>query len=179
MRPVAGCSATSPCGLPARPRRRTYVRSGCSLGLRLPKLARVDRTNVVETWSLIVVAPALFAGVACVGGVRRAEVWRPDWKAIGIGFAFSVAVAALVFSAREPGVESGPLVFGVILAGGGLGAIPAWAFFAIGRSLAGHRVALPLLFVLSLAALYVYCTVILFGVLDLVTCPPDSYECPL
>jgi hypothetical protein len=128
---------------------------------------------------LIVVAPALFALLACAAGVRRAEVFRPDWKAIGVGLAFSLVVAALVFSTREPGVESGPFVFGVLIGGGGLGAIPAWAYFAMGRSLAGHRVALPLLFVVGLVALYVYCAVILFGVLDLVTCPPDSYECPL
>jgi hypothetical protein len=53
---------------------------------------------VEELWSLILVAPALFALLACAAGARRAEGFRPDWKAIGVG---------------------------------GLGGLPAWAYFAM------------------------------------------------
>jgi hypothetical protein len=36
-----------------------------------------------------------------------------------------------------------------------------------------------MLFAVSLVPLYAYCAVLLFGVIDLVACGPDAYECPL
>jgi hypothetical protein len=123
--------------------------------------------------------PLLVALSACVAGVRRSEAFRPDWKAILCGLAFSLAVAALVFTWRDSEVEGRTVFIGVLIGALSLGAFPAWVYFALGRALAIRRVLLGVLFVASLVPLFVYCVLMLLLVYDLVGCPPDAYECPL
>jgi hypothetical protein len=53
------------------------------------------------------------------------------------------------------------------------------AYYGLGRALPGHRIALALLFVVSLAPLAFYLFLSLVFTWELVQCPPDAYECPL
>jgi hypothetical protein len=111
--------------------------------------------------------------------VHRSEAFQPDWKAILGGLAFSLAVAALVFTWRGSEVEGRSVFIGVLIGALSLGAFPVWVYFALGRALAARRITLALLFVASLVPLFVYCGLMLLLVYDLVGCPPDAYECPL
>jgi len=131
------------------------------------------------TWVALFLGPTLAALGACIGGVRRAEAFRPDWKAVLGGLAFSLAVAGLVFTWRDAEVEGRTVFIGVLIGALVLGAFPAWVYFELGRALAERRLVLAVLFVASVAPLLFYCLLMLIFVYGLVGCPPDAYECPL
>jgi hypothetical protein len=117
--------------------------------------------------------------LAAIAGVIRRDEPRPDRPAlVGSGLA-GIAFAVLAATTHEPGVSADDAALGIAGAGLILGALPAYLFFALGRALAGHRVALALVWVASTVPLGSFYFVGWIVVLGMVHCPPDAYECPL
>jgi hypothetical protein len=125
---------------------------------------------------LVLVVLALVA-VPAVVGVRRRDAQRPDWLAVGGAALVGVGFAVLAMASHNPDVSVGATVKGVVLAGL-LGALPAYAMFALGRALARRPVVLGALCVVLLVPLVFLNAVGWWMVLDHVHCPPDAYECP-
>jgi hypothetical protein len=125
---------------------------------------------------LILILLALVA-VPAAAGVWRRDARRPDWPAVAGASLVGIGFAVAATTTHDPDVSDGALATGLVLAGL-LGALPAYALFALGRGLARRRVALGVVCLALLAPLgYLYA----FGwwmVLDYVHCPPDAYECP-
>lgn len=125
-------------------------------------------------WILLLVA--LVGVPAAVGAVRHA-VPRPDWLAVGGAALVGVVFGILAGTIYETGVSTEDTIKGIALAFA-LGAVPAYALFALGRALATRRVVLGIACALLTApAAFVYFVgwIVITG---LVHCPPDAYECP-
>ena len=95
-----------------------------------------------------------------------------------------LAVAAalgltLALSSHDPDVTTARYVKGILIAVFAVGSLPALAYYAAGRALHRHPVILGVMFVVSLAALYVYLFIGVITVADYVYCTEDAYECPL
>jgi 4-amino-4-deoxy-L-arabinose transferase-like glycosyltransferase len=127
----------------------------------------------------MVLAPILLVLVAVpvVAGVLRRDAQRPDWLAVAGAAVVGVGFAVLAMTTHDPDVSVGAAVTGVLLAGI-LGALPAYALFALGRALARRPVALSVVCVALLVPLAYLNAFGWWMVLDHVRCPPDAYECP-
>jgi hypothetical protein len=125
-------------------------------------------------WILLLLALVCVpAGV----GVWRHGAARPDWLAIGAAAMVGVVFGVLATTTYQSGVSTEDTVEGVALAFA-IGAVPAYALFALGRALATRRVVLGIACALLTApAAFVYFVgwIIVIG---FVQCPPDAYECP-
>jgi hypothetical protein len=128
---------------------------------------------------LIVLVPLTVVVAACLAGVARADRDLPDWRALLCTLAVTVAAGVLISTWRDPEVDGDTFAVGVLIGSVLLGGAPVLAYYRLGRALAGHRIVLTVLFLLSLAPLGFYLFMVLLFTLGAVHCPPDAYECPL
>ena len=117
--------------------------------------------------------------VAAIAGVFRRGAPRPDPLAIAGAGIVGIVFAVLAAGSHDPGVPSSDAVLGLAAAGLLLGALPTYLFFALGRALGEHRIALGLVCAAVAVPVVLYYFVGWILVLGLVHCPPDAYECPL
>jgi drug/metabolite transporter (DMT)-like permease len=91
-----------------------------------------------------------------------------------------LAIVLTVFTARshDPGVSTNDYVVGLALTFA-LTGLAAMGYYALGRGLARHPIALTLAFLVTVPMLFVAGFISLIVIVDLVHCPPDAYECPL
>ena len=128
---------------------------------------------------MIWVLPAVAIGVATVLGVQLADRPKLDWRVIAGAVAWCVAVLAIAVPERDPEVTDGAFAEGLVLCALLVGVVPYAAYYALGRLLARKRVALGVVWVLSVAPFYYYLFIAWLIVLDRVACGPDDYECPV
>jgi hypothetical protein len=78
-------------------------------------------------------------------------------------------------ASHDSEVPRGEGVAGKLAAGFALGFLPPYLYFVLGRALAGHPVALVLIWVATAVPLVYYYGVGVLLTLELVKCPPDAY----
>jgi hypothetical protein len=125
----------------------------------------------------LILAPGLVALICCAVGASRREAPILDPAVIviaGLGVALGLAYA---INGHSTGVSTADYALGLVLSSL-LFTLPSVGCYALGRRVDRPAIFWPI-FVLSLAALYVYLFIGLLWTADLVHCPPDAYECPL
>jgi hypothetical protein len=132
---------------------------------------------------LAYLVPAGIAGlgalIAAVIGVIRAGAKRPDPVVlVAVGIA-AVGFSVLAASQHDPDVAPSEAFAAVAVASLMLGALPAYGYFVLGRTLAQDPIKLWLIGASSVLALMYGQILGWIFVLDLVYCPPDAYECPI
>ena len=88
---------------------------------------------MVSTVLWILLLLALVCVPAAAGALRRGAA-RPDWLAVGGAVVVGVVFGVLAVTTYETGVSTEDTIKGVALAFA-LGAVPAYALFALGRAL--------------------------------------------
>jgi hypothetical protein len=124
-------------------------------------------------------APAGIALLAAVTGALRASAPRPDWLAASCGALLALAATLIALTSYDPDVRSFELVAGLLAAGLGLGFLPPYLFFLLGRALSERPLVLGLTWAAGAVPLWFYYGLGVLVILELVNCPPGSYECPI
>jgi hypothetical protein len=127
----------------------------------------------------LVLVPFAAALAATVAGAARAEREWPDWSALLAILGYTIALALYVATWRDPEIRTATVVLGTAFGSFLIAAVPLLTYYGLGRGLAGHRFVLALVWLASVVPLgyYLLIAVLLTG--DIVSCPPDAYECPL
>jgi hypothetical protein len=127
----------------------------------------------------IVLVPFAAALAATVAGAARADREWPDWSALLAILAYTAALAIYVATWRDAEIRTATVVLGAAFGAFLMATIPLLAYYGIGRTLAGHRFVLALVWLASVVPLGYYLLIAVLLTADIVSCPPDAYECPI
>jgi hypothetical protein len=127
----------------------------------------------------IYLVPFLVALAASIAGAARAEREWPDWPALLAILGLTAALAAFVWTWRDDEIRIATVVLGGAFGSLLMATTPLLLYYAMGRALAGRPLVLALVWLASVVPLgcWLFLTVLMTA--DIVSCPPDAYECPL
>ena len=112
-----------------------------------------------------------------LGVAAREHGWRDRWAVLALA-AGTVATGIALTRMHDPDVSTADYATGLVFGSLALCAIPAGAYYALGRLVRRSGVVVAV-WMLSLAPMALWLFVALLFTADFVYCPPDSYECPL
>jgi hypothetical protein len=126
----------------------------------------------------IYLLPFLAALAASIAGAARARREWPDWLALVAILGVTAALWAFMWTWRGPDIGSGTVLFGAAFGAFLVATIPLLVYYGVGRALAGHRLALALVWLASVVPLALWLVMTLLLTANVVSCPQDAYECP-
>jgi small-conductance mechanosensitive channel len=98
---------------------------------------------------------------------------------VGLAVWLAIVLLGILAPERDPGVSSGSFWRGMALGALLMGVVPFAGYYALGRALASHRIALAVVWVVALVPFYYLMFVAFIVSVGPIGCPPDSYECPV
>jgi hypothetical protein len=127
----------------------------------------------------IYLLPFLAALGASIAGAARAGREWPDWPALLTILGLTAVLAAFVWTWRDDEIQTATVVLGGAFGSLLMATIPLLLYYAMGRALARRRLVLALAWLASVVPLGCWLFLTLLMTADIVSCPPDAYECPL